>query len=45
MLSNGVDVTGWPGGTISAAHGEAELAETADAFRESIRMLKAEDAI
>lgn len=45
MLSNGVDVTGWPGGTISAAHGEAELAETAEAFRESIRMLKAEDAI
>ena len=45
MLSNGVDVTGWPGGTISAAHGEAELAETAEAFRESLRMLKAEDAI
>ena len=45
MLSNGVDVTGWPGGTISAVHGERELAETADAFRESLRMLKAEDAI
>ena len=45
MLSNGVDVTGWPGGTISAVHGEAELTETADAFRESLRMLKAEDAI
>ena len=45
MLSNGVDVTGWPGGTISAAHGDAELAETADALRESLRMLKAEDAI
>ncbi len=45
MLSNGVDVTGWPGGTISAVHGERELKETADAFRESLRMLKAEDAI
>ena len=45
MLSNGVDVTGWPGGTISAAHGDAELAETAEALRESLRMLKAEDAI
>ena len=45
MLSNGVDVTGWPGGTISAAHGERELTETADAFRASLRMLKAEDAI
>ena len=45
MLSNGVDIIGWPGGTISAAHGEAELAETAEAFRESLRMMKAEDAI
>ena len=45
MLSNGVDVTGWPGGTISAAHGDRELEETAAAFRESLRMLKAEDAI
>ena len=45
MLSNGVDVTGWPGGTISAVHGDRELTETADAFRESLRMLKAEDAI
>ena len=45
MLSNGVDVTGWPGGTISASHGDAELTETAEAFRASIRMLKAEDAI
>ena len=45
MLSNGVDVNGWPGGVISAAHGEAELAETAGALRESLRMLKAEDAI
>ena len=45
MLSNGVDFTGWPGGVISAAHGERELADTADAFRESLQMLKAEDAI
>ena len=45
MLSNGVDVTGWPGGTISAVHGERELTETAEAFRKSLRMLKAEDAI
>jgi len=45
MLSNGVDVNGWPGGVISAAHGDAELSETAEALRESLRMLKAEDAI
>ena len=45
MLANGVDFMGWPGGVISAAHGDAELAETAEAFRESLRMLKAEDVI
>ena len=45
MLSNGVDVNGWPGGVVSAAHGDAELAETAGALRESLRMLKAEDVI
>ncbi len=45
MLVNGVDLTGSPSGTISAAHGSAELADTADAFRESLRMLKAEEAI
>ena len=45
LLCNGVDFMGWPGGVISAAHGDAELAETADAFRESIRMLRDEEAI
>ena len=45
MLSNGVDFTGWPGGIVSAAHGDRELADTADAFREPLRMLKAEEAV
>ena len=45
MLSNGVDFTSWPGGIASAAHGDRELADTADAFRESLRMLKAEEAV
>lgn len=45
MLINGVDITGWPGGTISAAHDEADLDKTVDAFRESLRMLRSEDAI
>ena len=45
LLANGVDFMGWPGGVISASHGDSELAETAEAFRESLRMLKAEDAI
>ena len=45
MLVNGVDLTGAPGGTISAAHGDAERNDTVDAFRESLRMLKAEEAV
>ena len=45
MLINGVDITGWPGGTISAAHDEADLDKTVDAFRESLRMLRSEDVI
>jgi glutamate-1-semialdehyde 2,1-aminomutase len=45
MLINGVDITGWPGGTISAAHSEADLDQTVEAFRESLRMLRAEEAI
>ena len=45
MLINGVDITDWPGGTISATHTDAELEQTVDAFRESIGMLRAEGAI
>ncbi len=45
MLLNGVDITGWPGGTISAAHGKKELAETLDAFRNALAMLKAEGLV
>ena len=30
MLVNGVDITGWPGGLVSAAHGDAEVEETED---------------
>ena len=42
MLLNGVDITGWPGGTISAAHTDADQDKTVDAFRASIDMLKNE---
>ena len=42
MLVNGVDITGWPGGLVSAAHDEQDAALTIAAFRESIRMLKRE---
>jgi glutamate-1-semialdehyde 2,1-aminomutase len=42
MLLNGVDITGWPGGTVCAAHGEVDLEATVDAFREALVMLKRE---
>lgn len=45
MLLNGVDFNGWPGGTISAAHGDRELDGTLTAFRTSIDMLKSEGAV
>ncbi len=42
MNVNGVDLTGWPGGTISATHGEAEIDATVEAFARSLDMLKAD---
>ena len=42
MLANGVDIMGAPGGLVSAAHGSDEVARTLDAFRTSVRWLKAE---
>lgn len=45
MILNGVDITGWPGGTIAAVHSDEDLQHTADAFRESLKMMRAEDAL
>jgi glutamate-1-semialdehyde 2,1-aminomutase len=45
MLANGVDIMGAPGGLVSAAHGASEVARTLDAFRTSVRWLKAEGDI
>ncbi len=42
LLVNGVDVNGRIGGFLSATHGEAEIADTVAAFRESLRMLRHE---
>jgi glutamate-1-semialdehyde 2,1-aminomutase len=42
MLVNGVDLALWPGGLTSATHGDQERADTIEAFRESLRMLKRE---
>lgn len=45
MLCHGVDLSGWPGGFVSAVHGEAEVDATADAFAKALHMLKADGEI
>jgi glutamate-1-semialdehyde 2,1-aminomutase len=45
MLANGVDIMGAPGGLVSATHGPREVAQTLEAFRTSVRWLKAEGDI
>jgi glutamate-1-semialdehyde 2,1-aminomutase len=42
LLVNGVDISGWPGGLVSAAHGEDEVGETLAAWAESLKMLQAD---
>jgi glutamate-1-semialdehyde 2,1-aminomutase len=45
MMLNGVDFNSHPGGVISCTHGESELTDTANAVRNTVRMLKAEGEI
>lgn len=45
LLAHGIDIAGGPGGFVSAAHGAREIAQTLDAFRATLRALKAERAI
>lgn len=45
MLIHGVHIMPWPGGPTSAAHNQADLDWTIQAFRDSIRMLKSADII
>jgi glutamate-1-semialdehyde 2,1-aminomutase len=45
LLVNGVDLNAGPSGTISATHGEEEMAITVDAFRATIRALRREGAL
>jgi glutamate-1-semialdehyde 2,1-aminomutase len=42
LLVNGVDMNTGPSGTISAMHGEEEMAITVDAFRATIRAMRRE---
>lgn len=45
MIANGVDIMGAPGGLVSAAHGPEEVARTLEAFRTSVKWMKAEGDI
>jgi glutamate-1-semialdehyde 2,1-aminomutase len=42
FLLHGVDVTGWPGGVVSAVHTEADVQRTVDAFDATLDMLAEE---
>ena len=42
MLLNGVDIQGWPGAPISAAHTDADRDQTVEAFRQTIYALRRE---
>jgi glutamate-1-semialdehyde 2,1-aminomutase len=42
MLNNGVDLKGWRGGIVSAAHTEADVEWTLAAWRQSLRALREE---
>jgi glutamate-1-semialdehyde 2,1-aminomutase len=45
MLVNGVEINGWPGGTISSVHSKADLNLTIDAFKEALKMLRSEGEV
>ena len=45
MLLNGIDISGWPGGLLSAAHSEEDVERTVEAFSGAISMLKEEGKV
>ena len=45
LLVYGVDIAGKPGGSISAMHGDADIADTADALRSAIGLMREEGLI
>ncbi|MBM3522479.1 MAG: aminotransferase class III-fold pyridoxal phosphate-dependent enzyme, partial [Alphaproteobacteria bacterium] len=45
MLANGVDIIGAPGGVVSAVHTSEDVARTLEAFRTSVKWMKAEGDI
>ena len=45
VLLHGVDIQGWPGAPVSAAHTAEDRQQTIDAFRQTIGLLRAEGAL
>jgi glutamate-1-semialdehyde 2,1-aminomutase len=45
MMVNGVDLSGSPGGLVSATHNAPELEDTVRAFRQSVRLLRREGEV
>jgi glutamate-1-semialdehyde 2,1-aminomutase len=45
MLNNGVDLKGFRGGILSAAHTQADIEFTIEAWRKSLRMVKEEESL
>lgn len=45
MMIHGVELFSWPGGPTSSAHSDDDLRQTADALRQTLRMLRAEGEI
>ncbi len=45
MLLGGVDLNGWPGGLVSATHGEEEIEATVGAFRDALGLLRREGVV
>jgi len=42
VLLHGVDIQGWPGAPVSAAHTDTDLEQTVEAFRQTINLLRQE---
>lgn len=42
LLLHGIDLLGWRGGVVSAAHTDAEVERTVEAWRASLRMMREE---
>ena len=45
VLLHGVDIQGWPGAPVSAAHTAEDRKRTVDAFRQTLGLLRQEDAL